>query len=180
MNKVVKDDNEEILPIVDENGCVIGKRRRGDCHDGSKLLHPVVHLHALNKEGGLCLQLRPQWKQIQPGKWDTGVGGHVAYGENMDSALRREAFEELGLVDFNPVFLRGYIYESSIEREYVYVYAVIVDEGSISYSEEVDDVKFFTFKEIESNLGNNMFTPNFEHEYNEIKDSLKKLSGSPD
>lgn len=40
------------------------------------LLHPVVH-HLFNFRGELYLQKRPEWKDIQPGRWDTAVGGHV-------------------------------------------------------------------------------------------------------
>ena len=69
-----KDNLEEVFPIVDEEGNVVGKASRKECHDGSKLLHPVVHLHVFDKDGRLYLQRRPDWKDIQPGKWDTAVG----------------------------------------------------------------------------------------------------------
>ena len=45
----------------------VGSATRGECHDGSKRLHPVVHLHVFNTQGQLYLQRRPQWKDIQPG-----------------------------------------------------------------------------------------------------------------
>ena len=51
------------------------------------LLHPVVHLHLFNSRGELYLQKRPEWKDIQPGRWDTAVGGHVDYGETVDEKL---------------------------------------------------------------------------------------------
>ena len=89
-----KDNSEEIFPVVDEEGNVIGRATRGECHDGSKLLHPVVHLHVFDTEGRLFLRHRPAWKDIQPDKWDTAVGGHVDYGETIEDALRREAREE--------------------------------------------------------------------------------------
>ena len=41
----MKDNNEEMFPIVDEEGNITGAATRGECHNGSKLLHPVVHLH---------------------------------------------------------------------------------------------------------------------------------------
>ena len=45
------------------------------------LLHPVVHLHVMREGGFLYLQKRAMDKDIQPGKWDTAVGGHVDFGE---------------------------------------------------------------------------------------------------
>ena len=72
---------EEWFPIVDEDGNTIGTALRSVCHDGkSMLLHPVVHLHFFNSKGELYLQKRSMSKDIQPGKWDTSVGGHVNPG----------------------------------------------------------------------------------------------------
>ena len=45
------DNQQEIFPIVDESGKVTGSVTRGECHSGSKLLHPVVHLHVFNSKG---------------------------------------------------------------------------------------------------------------------------------
>ena len=96
----MKDNSEERFPLVDETGQVIGSATRGECHNGSKLLHPVVHLHVFNSKGEVYLQKRPEWKDIQPGKWDTSVGGHLDYGETPEQALVREVREELGITDF--------------------------------------------------------------------------------
>ena len=98
----MKDNNAERFPIVDEEGKVIGAATRGECHNGSRLLHPVVHLHVFNSRGEVYLQKRPEWKDIQPGKWDTAVGGHIDEGETPEQALTREVGEELGITDFKP------------------------------------------------------------------------------
>ena len=66
-NKICDMDNlKEKFPIVDEEGQVIGSATRGECHNGSRLLHPVVHLHVFNSKGDIYLQKRPEWKDIQP------------------------------------------------------------------------------------------------------------------
>ena len=114
-----KDNREEMFPLVDEEGNIIGAATRGECHNGSKCLHPVVHLHVFNSRGELYLQKRPQWKDIQPGKWDTSVGGHVDLGESVEMALKREAGEELGISDFTSQLLTHYVFESDREKELV-------------------------------------------------------------
>ena len=96
---MTSDNNKEMFPIVDEEGNITGAATRGECHNGSKLLHPVVHLHVFNSQGELFLQKRPEWKDIQPGKWDTSVGGHIDLGESVEMALRREAREEFSTID---------------------------------------------------------------------------------
>jgi len=78
----MKTTSIEYFPLVDEWGNVIGKATRQECHSGSFLLHPVVHLHILNNRGELYLQKRVMNKDIQPGKWDTSVGGHVDLVKN--------------------------------------------------------------------------------------------------
>lgn len=159
-------DQEEWFPVVDENGNTIGKALRSVCHDGkSMLLHPVVHLHLFNNNGELYLQKRASTKDIQPGKWDTSVGGHVSPGETPYKAVMREANEELGLDDFNPQYLTRYIWQSERERELVNSYSTVSDIPPEINRLEIEDGRFWGLEEINANLGKEVFTPNFEHEY---------------
>lgn len=158
------DNSEEMFPLVDEQGNVIGEATRGECHGGSRLLHPVVHLHVFDRLGRLYLQKRPEWKDIQPGKWDTAVGGHVDLGEDTDTALRREAREELGLTDFTPEYLRSYVFESDRERELVNAFRTTIDARPHPTA-ELDGGRFWTRAEILAAIGKGILTPNFESEY---------------
>lgn len=164
----MQDNNAELLPIVDNEGRVIGSASRGECHDGkSMLLHPVVHLHVFNEQGELYLQHRPAWKRIQPYKWDTAVGGHIDYGESTENALQREVREEIGLTQFHPHFLLKYIHQSEVERELVYVYTTTTDTPPTP-SDELDGGRFFTLQELAERMHTNFFTPNFEVEWKRI------------
>lgn len=162
-----KDNNQEMFPLVDEQGNITGAATRGECHNGSKLLHPVVHLHVFNSQGELYLQKRPDWKDIQPGKWDTSVGGHVDLGESVEMALRREVREELDITEFTPESVTHYIFESSRERELVFVHKTTYD-GEICPSDELDGGRFWTIAELKENMGKGVFTPNFEGEIGKL------------
>ena len=135
-----KDNREEMFPLVDEEGNIIGAATRGECHNGSKCLHPVVHLHVFNSRGELYLQKRPHWKDIQPGRWDTAVGGHVDLGESVEMALRREAEEELGLTGFTPERLPYYVFESDRERELVFPTVVLTTGKYVPVRKQMADV----------------------------------------
>ncbi len=156
-----------MFPLVDEQGNITGAATRGECHNGSKLLHPVVHLHVFNSKGELFLQKRPGWKDIQPGKWDTSVGGHVDLGESVEMALKREAREELGITDFIPESLTHYVFESSRERELVFVHKTTYDD-EIHPDDELDGGRFWSVEEIKANIGKDVFTPNFEGEIDKV------------
>ena len=159
---------EEWFPLVNEKGETIGKATRKECHNGSKQLHPVVHLHIFNEAGDLYLQKRPMTKDIQPGKWDTAVGGHVDYGETTEEALRREVREELGITDFTPEFITRYVFESSIEKELVNTFRTTYTGEITPDPTELDGGRFWSQTEILANIGKEVFTPNFEQEYKRL------------
>jgi len=161
----MKDNKEELFPIVNEDGEVQGSITRGKAHDGCKVLHPVVHLHLFNSKGELYLQKRPAWKDIQPNRWDTACGGHVDFGEDIATALKREVREELGVSNYIPVPMGHYVFESKKEKELVYVHKTIYDGPVRPSNEELAGGRFWTRKEIKENIGKDIFTPNFENEY---------------
>jgi isopentenyldiphosphate isomerase/intracellular septation protein A len=164
-----KHAREEWLPLVNEAGEVTGRAPRPVVHNGSRLLHPVVHLHVISPQKTLLLQKRPLSKEIQPGKWDTAVGGHISAGESLETALKRETAEEIGLLDFSARFLRAYHWEYEVENELVYVFISHDYKGVAVQSDEVDELRFWTRKEIESNMGKGIFTPNLEHDFEMLK-----------
>lgn len=164
---MMKDNAEEMFPVVNEDGVITGAATRGECHNGSKLLHPVVHLHVMNSAGELYLQKRPEWKDIQPGKWDTACGGHVDLGESVEMALKREVREELCIEDFVAERLEHYVFESDREKELVFVHKTVYD-GDVCPSDELDGGRFWSFDEIRQNIGKGVFTPNFESEFERV------------
>ncbi len=165
----------EMLPVIRENGVVYARASRANCHNGSMLLHPVVHLHILNRYDQLYLQKRSMKKDLLPGYWDTAVGGHVAFGEYISEALFRESGEELKFTEYNPIYLGNYVFQSEVERELVSIFAAVGNFTPHPDLDEVSEGRYWSMDEIEENIGKSVFTPNFEGEFRKIRKSLEAL-----
>lgn len=171
-------NENEIFPIVDTDGNVTGKATRQECHSGSMLLHPVVHMHIVDHEGRIFLQKRSMMKDIQPGRWDTAVGGHVDYNESILDALKREVREELGIEAQNFFHLVTYDFTSDRERELVNAYCMVVEPSKFAphvNREEITEARFWSLDEIEAARGKGILTPNFESEFDRFKDLIFEL-----
>lgn len=57
----------------------------------------AVHLLGFSQDGSSWVQQRAWNKSIDPGLWDTLVGGMISAQETLQSALQRETWEEAGL-----------------------------------------------------------------------------------
>jgi isopentenyldiphosphate isomerase/intracellular septation protein A len=167
---------EEWFDIVDSDGKVRGKAPRSLCHSRKGLLHPVVHLHLLNSQDRLFLQKRSPGKSIQPGKWDTAVGGHVLSGEAVEQALKREAAEELGLHEFQALPLARYVWESDVESELVFMFVARSNQAPRINSEEISEGKFWKIAKIREARGKGILTPNFEFEFDILLKQVFKES----
>jgi isopentenyldiphosphate isomerase/intracellular septation protein A len=171
-----KNKKEEWFPLVDNDGNTIGKASRTTVHGHPGMLHPVVHLHVINRKGEIYLQKRPASKDIQPGKWDTSVGGHVALGENIEVALFREAREELGIENFIPYPVAKYRWDSPLESELVFSFITQIDTPINYNPNELADGRFWNLRDIEQLVGKEILTPNFERELEMVKKSLSNNS----
>lgn len=155
---------EEIFDIVDENDRVRGTAARSEVHGNPDLIHRVSHVLVFNSRGELFLQKRSADKDVQPGKWDTSVGGHVDTGEDYREAAIREMHEELGIASSNIEFLYKYLHSNSYESEYVSTFSCLWDGPVTTNEQEIEEGRFWSIDEIEINLEKGLFTPNFVEE----------------
>lgn len=154
---------DEMFEVVDERGFVVGLAPRRRCHGDPSLIHRCSHVVVYHPDGRILLQKRTASKDIQPGKWDTAVGGHLQPGEDFETGARREMAEELGLP---PALSMTVLCDTKIrnerESENVRVFSV-VHPGPFSFPpEEIDEVRFWTEDELRASVksGDPSFTPN--------------------
>ena len=155
----------ELFEIVNEMGEVIGTAPREMCHGDPSLVHRAAHVLMFNSKGEFLLQLRSKGKDIQPGKWDTSVGGHLAVGETYELAAVREMSEELGIEGVEMKYLYDYPLRNEVESENIRSFMVVFDGEVRFQKEEIDAVRYWSMDEIRSALGTGVFTPNFEQEF---------------
>ena len=158
--------DDELLDLVDADDTVIGTVPRSRVHGAPALRHRAVHVLVYDRHGALLLQKRSPAKDVQPGKWDTSVGGHLAAGESYVSAAVREAREELGLTvaaaDLEPV--HEFVWRSPVETEHVRSFRLRSDGPFRPHPEEVEEVRFWAPDELRAAIGGALLTPMLEHE----------------
>jgi len=165
--------SEEMLQLVDRRGKPVGTAARSVCHGDPDLIQAVVHLHIFDPAGRMYLQRRAACKQRFPGRWDTGVGGHAAAGENPEQAIRREAREELGIELDDPSVVNGlirlepYLYRDEVESEYVSAFRAVYTGVLHPNPEEVAEGRFFEPERIRGLLERQpeRFTPHFRQAF---------------
>lgn len=148
---------EEKLDVLNEFGEFTGKiATKEECHKYG-YWHRAIYGFIIDKKGNILLQKRAKTKKLWPSKWDVPVGGHVNSNEIGREALIRECYEELGLKvkDDEIKFLiastsmnniSGYI---SNHYDECYLIKKEIDLSKLKLQkEEVEEIKFFTKKEV--------------------------------
>ncbi len=121
----------EFLPLVNEQGNIVGRALYCEIHNGNKVLHPAVHLLIYNNK-----------KEIVAKYW-----WHVAFGETAEKTLKRKLKEMESHVEtyvrmsqtIKPKFKKQYIREDKNEKELVSVFTAITGEEEVLPSPEGKD-----------------------------------------
>ncbi len=88
---------EDLLPVVDEEGKIIGQAPARLCRADPGLLRPVIRLILVDAEGRLWLRRSPATAEAEASAWDAALSVDVRLGEDLDAALARSLRESLGL-----------------------------------------------------------------------------------
>lgn len=158
----------EIFDIVDELGNPTGETvERNTAHDKG-IRHRTAHIWVVRKTESsyeFLLQKRALNKESFPGCYDTSSAGHIHAGDEPLISALRELEEELSIkakeedLHFADTFKIQYtkVFNdkpfSDNEISFVYIYNLPVDIETLTLQkEELDSVKWFELKELESKL----------------------------
>ena len=167
--KYIKNKNTEFLPIVDEEGKLLGKASRAECHLNPELMYPVVRLHVFNSKGEILLQRRSLKSDIEPGKWDSAVAGHVRYGEEIDAALKRESLEEIGIDISEFQLLSKRVFKAKTSTALMFVFIAVTDAVPQANKNEVEEIAFYKLQEIMPLINKGKASMGLEQEFEMLK-----------
>lgn len=83
--------------LLDESGAPIGDHDRQAVHSEWTPLHLAFSLYLTDDAGHVLFTRRALDKATWPGVWTNSCCGHPRPGEDIEDALRRRLFEELGV-----------------------------------------------------------------------------------
>ena len=150
----------EIIEVFDSDNNSLGYGVSREEVHSKKLWHRHVSAWIMNNDGKILMQKRSLTKKKNPGIWSK-TGGHVDAGEDVDSAIKREVFEEIGLKIDNYEFINLFKNDKEKEKYYAYGYIVFTnlkEDEFILQKEEVDSVKYYTIEEMIENKNNPEYT----------------------
>lgn len=160
----------ELWDLLDENGNNTGKTHERSENLPKGMYHLGVDIWIMNSDDELLIQKRSLQKMVNPGLWAMTCGSVLA-GETSKEAAKRETMEELGIeveeskLEFinrfktNIAFIDTYILKQDIKIEKINIQV-----------EELTEVKWATYEEIESLYRNGEFVKN---RWDNVKKKLK-------
>mgnify|MGYP000032554383 CR=1 FL=1 len=140
----------EYLDVIDCHGQVYGQLPYAIFRPLG-LLSQTVRINAYQVRNGLVyhhLAQRSENKHVYPGFWDNLVAGKVQAGETSLQALKRESWEEAGLIidEKNTGFLNQYYQFRSLSvgvlREYLSIYVLAIPANFIPCNQDGEVVHF--------------------------------------
>lgn len=158
MIQITPNENE-LLKCFDENSNVIAPKTRKELHTQPyHIWHGVTGVWLLNSKGQILCTRRSENNEGNLGKWQTYVGGHVKADQNFLEAAQIELVEELGL----HLPIERFRLATAGKREDIMhvfeMYTVLFNDvlSILQFKDgEIDDAKWFTFNEYQTQKTNN-------------------------
>jgi isopentenyldiphosphate isomerase len=131
-------------------------------------MHPIVRVIIFDANR-ILMYKRPDDDFVAPNMWDTSISKHVRVGDDLPKRIKSVLINRYGMASVKTSFLANYTYEAENEEQFVALYV-----GCTSHKESKpteNGAKWWTLRQIEENLQESIFSPQFQIEYNILKRS---------
>lgn len=162
--KQILTEKEELWDVYDMH-----REKTGKLHPRGKRLadgeyHLTVHACIFDGQGRMLIQKRQPFKKGWSGLWDITVGGSATAGEDSQSAIMRELWEELGLsLDLQNI--RPHLsvqFDQGFDDMYLIQKEIDISTLTLEY-EEVEAVMWASLDEILTMMDEGTFIPYQKH-----------------
>ena len=171
-NRII--ETEEEIPVVNEQGEVIGKRFKVEAPVyKDEYINPVVRI-AFVYDGMLFLCKRKPTSIADKNKTDIPLETYLQYGETPDEGVGRlmnKPYPQGSPI--HPRFSIKHHFKSENTNRLVYLYIAYIDDDKWLCNPFYRDGKLWTFTQIEHNLGKGFFSECFESEYEHLKSAVE-------
>lgn len=155
-------DNNELLYIVDENNNPHEPQQRSIAHK-SGLWHRTTGIWTINTKGQILCGKRSHKKDVDPGYWESTLGGHLAPNEEYIYNAVKECKEELGINISEKNLIPYKIFKSDkpTEKEFQHVFALLLEKDIQEMhfeKDEIDQLKWVDFIEVRKILKDSKIT----------------------
>lgn len=145
---------EEVV-LLSSTGEAVGTAPKSEVHHDRTPLHLAFSCHVVDTDGRVLVTQRAASKVAFPLVWTNALCGHPAPGEDLASAVRRRAAEEIGLgIDGVRLVLPRFAYAAVsggvLEHELCPVVVAVVEPGAPMRPnpQEVADHRWLTWEEL--------------------------------
>ncbi|MDR0370726.1 MAG: hypothetical protein LBH80_02580 [Prevotellaceae bacterium] len=160
---------EQWWPIVTKDGKRIGMiEHLTSLNDEKKYMHPIVRVIIFDTNR-ILMYKRSDDDFVAPNLWDASISKHVRVGDDLPKRIKSVLVNRYGMTSVKTSFLANYTYDAENEEQFVALYV-----GCASHKESKpteNGAKWWTLQQIEENLQENVFSPQFQIEYNILKRS---------
>lgn len=165
-------NKEEWWPVVSESGNVQGRIAKSiSVSLKNKFLHPIIRV-ALIYDGKIYLKERSRNRLLEPGKLDYPFEKYMLYRHKLEEALKNVIKQEIDTDSLPTRFLLKYIFHNEETNRLIFLYAAKILTEKEYNALHLRGGKLWTLKQIEDNLGQNVFSECFELEFEYLKNTV--------
>jgi len=163
---------EEWLPVVNQEGTVVGRVAKSVTKGlKNKFMHPVIRV-ALIFNGKIYLKKRDAFCVLNPGLLDYPFEKYMQFDHNLDETVHNSVKLGCGSDDVPLRFLLKYTFENASTKRLIFLYVSVLEDETVFNKLQLKAGKLWTMKQIEDNLGLNVFSECFEMEYEYLKNTV--------